>query len=195
MPHSAETKKAWLVSLVTEGDDCSRCAESSRSSNSTALTPPRAVQARQHALRLAYRVVRLSAIRRWRDVALQTGGGWRREGSGLHCFVRSRDEICRRPRFCIIASSLGCSAAAAGPSESASDTTPPTTLLPAYHDNHTHQHHFRPPLISYAASSAVRAQQAQTQSWPQEPRHRRSSTATRLVSGYHPCSAFSTTHH
>lgn len=73
-------KESLAGELVTEGDDCSRCAEFSRSSNSTALTLPRAVQARQHALRLAYRVARLSAIRRWRDVALQTGGGWRREG-------------------------------------------------------------------------------------------------------------------
>lgn len=157
---------------------------------STALTPPRAVQARQHALRLAYRVARLSAIRRWRDVAFADwgpGGGW---VEGCLCM---EDHV---TRSCAIASSPGCSAAAAGPSESAfSDTAPPTTLLPAYHTHNHDQHHSRPPLISYAASSAVRAQQAQTQSWPQEQRHRRSSTATRLVSGYHPCSAFSTTHH
>lgn len=90
-------KESLAGKLVTEGDDWSRCAEFSRSSNSTALTPPRAVQARQHALRLAYRVARLSAIRRWRarrDVALQTGGGWVAEG-GLRCCVRSRDKICR----------------------------------------------------------------------------------------------------
>lgn len=48
----------------------------------------------------------------------------------------------------------------------------------------------RPPLISYAPFSAARAQQAQTQSCPPNPRPRRSSTATPLVSGYLPCLAY-----
>jgi hypothetical protein len=66
------------------------------------------------------------------------------------------------------------------------------TVIPLYYSNlpHTynlptplHHHLPRPPLISFAHSSAARAQPAQTQSCPPKPRPRRSSTATPLVSG------------
>jgi hypothetical protein len=115
------------------------------------------------------------------------GGG--RDG----CCIISRDNACRRPRFpnCTIAQLHHRLVAQQRRDYRNLRSVVPLTYdiniasIPhPRHDNYTHQHHSRPPLISYAASLAVRAQQAQTQSWPQEPRHRRSSTATRLVSGY-----------
>lgn len=97
----------------------------------------------------------------------------------------SRDCVCEGRvalRTLRIASSGGCSARASESAQEAlryANHRPSNTTTSLYHSTS------RPPLTSYAASSAVRAQQAQTQSWPREPRHRKSLTATRLVCGDH----------